>query len=136
MSGERHPTERREAAAQSTTCCVHGTRADGITRWQLSSRCLHRQIVLVLRLLGIATYLAWFFANFREITAPIRQLLLKDVDFRWNDALHGVALQKLKVLLTNALVLSYYDVTKPILVQCDSSQYAIGTVVLQGNKPM
>ena len=69
----------------------------------------------VLRLLGMATYLAKFCANFGEITAPICQLLMKNVDFRGNDAPHGVALQRLKVMLTNAPVLSYY-VTKSILV--------------------
>jgi hypothetical protein len=90
----------------------------------------------VLRLLGMATYLVKFCANFSEITAPIRQLLLKDTDFCWDDAIHGAALNKLKQLLTQPPVLCYYDVTKPIVVQCDSSQNAIGAVIMQDNKPV
>ena len=75
----------------------------------------------IMCLLGMTAYLIKFCPNFSDVTASIRQLLSKDVDFRCDDdALHGAALQIFKVMLTNASVLSYYDVSWPILVQCDS----------------
>lgn len=83
----------------------------------------------VLRLLGMATYLAKFCANFSEVTELIRQLLLKDTDFRWEDAIRGAALNKLKQLLTRPPVLCYFDVTKHIVVQCNSSQNAIEVIM-------
>ena len=84
----------------------------------------------------MTTYLTNFCADFSVVIAPLHQLQLKDVDFRWDDALHGAALQRQKVMLNNAPLLSYFNVTKPILVPCNSSQYAIGAVVLQSNKPI
>ena len=33
-------------------------------------------------------------------------------------------------------MLNYYDVTKPILIQCDSSPYAVGAAILQDTKPI
>lgn len=90
----------------------------------------------VLRLLGMATYLARFTPGFSEITAPLRQLLKRDSEFQWDDAVHGEALTKLKRTLSNAPVLRYYDVNKDVLLQCDSSQSGLGAVLLQDNLPV
>jgi hypothetical protein len=90
----------------------------------------------VLRLLGMATYLAKFVPNFSEITSPIRELLSGDVDFRWDDAHHGRALRQLKRMLSTAPVLSYYDVRKAIVIQCDASSTGLGAVIMQDGKPV
>ena len=88
----------------------------------------------VLHLLGMATFLAKFCPNFSEVTAKIRELLSKSVEFRWDEAIQGVAFNKLKELLSSAPVLQYYDVTKPVVVQCDASQNRLGAVLLQEGK--
>ena len=90
----------------------------------------------VLRLLGMATYLSRFCPNFSSVTAPIRQLLLKESEFCWRSEVHGVAFDKLKSLFVNAPVLAYFDSTKEITVQCDASQGGLGAVMIQGGRPV
>ena len=88
----------------------------------------------VLRLSGMATYLAKFCPSFSEATAPLRELATKDTEFVWDEARHGPAQQKLKDLLSAAPVIQYYDVTKQVTVQCDASQGGLGTVIMQDEK--
>jgi len=47
----------------------------------------------VMRLLGMATYLAKFVPCFSEVAVPLRELLLRDTDFRWEHDRHGKALR-------------------------------------------
>jgi len=90
----------------------------------------------VLRLLGMATYLAKFCPNFSSVTAPIRTLLQKDNEFCWRPDVHGVAFDELKTLLVNAPVLTYFDATKKITVQCDASKAGLGSVLLCDGRPV
>ena len=71
------------------------------------------------RLLGMATYLARYMPKFSDVTAKLRELLCDDVEFRFDDVIHGRELQQLKELLVNASVLRYYDVNKPVHIQCE-----------------
>ena len=57
------------------------------------------------RLLGMATYLARYVPKFSNVTAKLRELLCDDVEFRFDDVIHGRALQQLKELLVNAPVI-------------------------------
>ena len=88
----------------------------------------------VMRLLGMATFLAKFCPNFSEVTAKLRELLSKTVEYRWDETTHGVAFQKLKDLLSSAPVLRYYDVTLPVVIQCDASQSGLGAAILQDGR--
>lgn len=90
----------------------------------------------LMRLLGMATYLAKFVPNFSEVTAKLRELLPKDVEYRWDDATHGTALRKLKDLLVSAPVLQYYDIDKDLVIQADASSYGLGGCLLSDDKPI
>jgi transposase InsO family protein len=90
----------------------------------------------LMRLLGMAVFLAKFVPNFSEVTAKLRELLLKDVEFRWDDVTHGAALRKLKDMLVTAPVLQYYDVRKPVVIQSDASSMGLGACILQDGKPV
>jgi hypothetical protein len=50
----------------------------------------------LMRLLGMAVFLVKCVPNFSEVIAKLRELLLNDVEFRWDDVTHGAALRKLK----------------------------------------
>ena len=64
------------------------------------------------------------------ITKPIRELLKSDVEFQWE------AFQKINEILTEAPVLAYYDVKKPVTVTCDASKSGLGVTLLQDAKPV
>ena len=44
--------------------------------------------------------------------------------------------RKIKQLVSQAPVLQYYDVDKPVTIQCDASGKGLGAVLLQDNKPV
>jgi len=85
----------------------------------------------VRRLLGMATYLSRYCANFSEVTAPLRE----ENAFMWNDR-HDAAFRRLCTMLSSPPVLQFYDVTKPITVETDCSLQGIGSVALQGGQPI
>jgi len=82
------------------------------------------------RLLDMATYLARYCPNFSEVTAPLRQMLTDDNEFRW-DVRHTEALDKLRQLLTTQPVLGYFSETEPTTIQCDASSFAVSGVLMQ-----
>ena len=82
------------------------------------------------RLLGMATYLARYCANFSETTSSLQELLQHGNEFRW-DIRHTNAFNRLKSMLTAAPVLAYFSPDKEIVVQCDASQSGLGTVLMQ-----
>ena len=86
-------------------------------------------------LLGMITYLTKFSQNLSEITSPMRELLRKDVEFRWDSA-QNEAFNKVKQVITQAPVLSFYDSSKPVRLQVDASSKGIGVCCLQNGKPI
>jgi hypothetical protein len=52
-------------------------------------------------------FLLVFCPAYSETTAVLRELLRKDIEYRWNDDTHGAAWRKLKELLTTAPVLKH-----------------------------
>ena len=86
-------------------------------------------------LLGMITYLTKFQRNLSEITSPLRALLHKDVEFIWQSE-HADAFHKVKTALTQTPVLSYYDRSKPVRLQVDSSSKGLGACCMQDGKPI
>ena len=87
------------------------------------------------RFLGIVTYLAKFMPHLSEMTEPLRRLEDKNVEFQWLDQ-HSIAMNTIRKFLTEAPVLLYYDMSKPVTVQCDAIQSGLGAVLLQDGQPV
>ena len=89
----------------------------------------------VQRILGTLNFLSRYIPNMSSLTHSIRQLLVKNIPFMWTKT-HEDAFNKIKQILTNAPVLGYYDVNKPIILEADASGHGLGAVILQNGKPV
>ena len=87
------------------------------------------------RFLGMINYLSKFIPNMSKLNEPLRTLLEKDVEFQWNNVQED-CFNALKELVTNAPVLQYYDVSKPIVLSVDASSFALGACLFQEGRPV
>ncbi len=80
--------------------------------------------------LGMAGFYRRFVDNFSKISAPLFDLLKSRVDFVWtNDCTQ--AFNQLKDCLSSKNLLVYPDTNKPLVIQTDASEKAIGFVLAQ-----
>ena len=89
----------------------------------------------LLRILGMINYLAQFIPNLSATTAPLRELLKKEADWSWQPV-HAAALKQLKRILCSKPVLTFFNTSEPVTVQCDASSYGLGACLLQGGQPI
>ena len=82
------------------------------------------------RFLGMVTYLGKFVPNLSEVSAPLRELLEKNVAWSF-DTPQQQAFQELKLLITNSPVLKYFDPKLPIKVSSDASKSGLGATLEQ-----
>ena len=87
----------------------------------------------VRRFLGTINYLSKFCPLLNIVTQPLRNLTKDDVQFL-RSAKHQHAFDAAKALATSAPCLTYYDVTAPVILQVDASDYGLGAAVLQHSK--
>ena len=86
-------------------------------------------------ILGMVTFLTRFAPNLATLTAPLRNLLKKDVEFVWNES-HDEAFQKIKDVLTDSPVLAYFNPKLEVTLQVDASKYGLGATLLQDGRPV
>ena len=68
-----------------------------------------------------------------EESAPLRQLLQKNVQWHWSEE-HTKSLDSLKTFLTKAPVLKYYAINEPLVLSVDASSEGLGAVLLQNQQ--
>ena len=85
--------------------------------------------------LGMVNFIAKFLPNLSNILYPLHNLLKKDVQWCWSEA-QSSAFEKIKQLITECTKLAIFDENKPITVENDASEYDLGAVLLQENKPI
>ena len=91
----------------------------------------------VQRLLGMVGYLQRFAPKLSEVAAPLRELVCKDIHFRWDVDVHGKALEELKKLLSKAPVLAYFDPKEDdVSLQCDASEFGLGACLMTKGQPV
>ena len=84
---------------------------------------------------NMETYLAKYLRCLSDETEVLRKLTEKDAKWCWLTA-HGEAVVRIQRMISTAPVLAYYDVTKPVTVQCDASQTGLGAALLQDGHPI
>jgi hypothetical protein len=67
------------------------------------------------RFLGLIQYIGKFIPSLSEISAPLRILMQKDIEWHWLEQ-QQKAYDKLKNLAAKSTTLKYYDVNKPVEV--------------------
>ena len=85
--------------------------------------------------LGFIQYLKKFMPNMADISAPLRKLTEKDVEWKWTETEEN-SFNKLKKLATEAPVLRFYDPTLPLTLSVDSSSTGLGCVIMQEGQPI
>ena len=82
-------------------------------------------------------YLHKFAPHLSEIAAPLRELIKKNTNFRWDKDVHGVALEKIKNVLSEPPVLKFFDpCSEANVLQCDASDFGLGACLLQDGQPV
>lgn len=86
----------------------------------------------LLHFIDMVNYLSPYCANLSSVIQPLRMLTQEAVPFIWSEV-QGSVFNKAKQLISSAPVLAYYDLHKPVVLQMDASDYALGGALLQPN---
>ncbi|GBG78592.1 hypothetical protein CBR_g27817 [Chara braunii] len=84
--------------------------------------------------LGMTDYYRTFVKNYSIVAAPLTDLTRLDTPWEWTDECEA-AFTHLKHALTHYEVLKLPDPDKPFIVTTDASQYGIGAVLAQQERP-
>lgn len=84
-------------------------------------------------LLRFVQCLSRYLPSLSTINAPLREFEKSEVLFHWGYP-QKESLEKIKQFVSQAPILQYYDVTKPVTIQCDASGKGLGAVLLQDSK--
>ncbi|OBT81090.1 hypothetical protein VE02_10362 [Pseudogymnoascus sp. 03VT05] len=74
--------------------------------------------------LGFANFYRRFIAGYSKVAQPLTELTRKDLVFEWTDKAEA-AFQELKTKFTEAPILATFDPAKKIILETDSSDFAI-----------
>ena len=80
--------------------------------------------------LGMANYCLKFIPHYANITAPLRNLLKKDITWDRPDTCQA-SFEQVKASLTTSTVLSHFSSLASTVVTCDASATALGAVLSQ-----
>jgi hypothetical protein len=80
--------------------------------------------------LGFANFYRRFIAQFSKIAAPLTSLVTKKTTFQWNPQAAD-AMDKMISAFVNAAPLQHIDFNRPLVVETDASDFAIGAVLLR-----
>ena len=88
----------------------------------------------VTRFMGMVNYIQKLIPR---LSAPglLRGLERKGVHFSWSEE-HQKFFENIKDLVSNYMLLSYYDRKKEVTLQCEYSENGLGVTIVQGDRPI
>jgi hypothetical protein len=101
------------------------TKIEPITNWPRPESPRDIQVFM-----GLAGFYRRFIRNFSRIAQPLTALLRKNKPFRWTSTVES-AFKELCSSFTSAPVLSFFDPELPVVLETDSSDYALGAIISQ-----
>ena len=85
--------------------------------------------------LGLVKYLSRYSPNLVQISEPLQRLCKQDTVYVW-ESQQKEAFEVIKIVITSAPVLAYFDKNKKHYIQTDASQKGLGAVLLQDGQPV
>jgi len=85
--------------------------------------------------LGFANFYRRFIKDYSRVARPLTELTKKETgrNWSWNEEA-GAASRELKHRFTTAPILAHFDPTRPVIMETDASDFAIGAVLSQRDK--
>jgi len=80
--------------------------------------------------LGFANFYRHFVKDYSKVARPLTKLTKKTRKWSWNEDA-GRAFEELKKRFTVAPILAHFDPAKPVIIETDASDFAIGAVLSQ-----
>jgi len=80
--------------------------------------------------LGFANFYRRFIHDYSKVAQPLTELTKKTEKWEWNYKAER-AFEELKQRFTSAPILSHFDAQKPVIIETDASDFAIGAVLSQ-----
>jgi len=80
--------------------------------------------------LGFANFYRRFIQDYSRITTPLTRLTRKEVDWEWGDE-QQTAFETLKTAMVTEPILQHFDLERPVTIETDASDYAIGAICSQ-----
>lgn len=84
--------------------------------------------------MGLISYYRKFIKVYGLIVAPLITLL-KNKAFNWSEVV-SMSFEELKRAITEPLVFSLPDFNHKFTLECDTSGYDVGAVLMQGGRPV
>jgi len=80
--------------------------------------------------LGFANFYRRFIRDYSKIARPLTELTKKTEKWAWNDQAEA-AFTELKHRFTSAPILAHFDAQKPVIIETDALDFAIGAILSQ-----
>ena len=71
-----------------------------------------------------------FIPGLSQLRKPLQALIKKNSEYVWT-AIHDRAFQNLKDMVSEDCLIQFYNLHRPLLIDCDASKQGIGYVMLQ-----
>ena len=129
-----------EWAVQETDFLGHCLTPTGLKPWTNNIQAiLHMQpptnIKQLRSFLGLVTYYHDMWPRRSHILALLTDLLCTPKTFRWNDECTN-AFKQMKALIASDALLAYPDHNKPFHIETDASDFQLGEIIKQDNRPV
>jgi len=100
-------------------------KVDAVLSWKTPN-----SLTEVQAFLGFTNFYRRFIRNYSKVARPLTELTKKTEQWSWNTEAEA-AFQELKKSFTQVPILTHFDPTRPVIIETDASDFAIGVVLSQ-----